>query len=81
MIKTILVPASGSDTDAVVFETALAAARPCRAHLAFFHVRVNSGDALRYTPHVAFARGKGLRNALQELRHVHDGVERCAQLV
>ena len=69
MIKTILVPASGSDTDAVVFETALAAARPCRAHLAFFHVRVNSGDALRYTPHAAFARGQGLRNALQELRH------------
>jgi hypothetical protein len=27
-IKTVLVPASGSDTDTVVFETALAAARP-----------------------------------------------------
>ncbi|HEY7662720.1 MAG TPA: universal stress protein [Xanthobacteraceae bacterium] len=73
MIKTVLVPASGSDTDAAVFETALAAARACRAHLEFFHLRVSSGEALRYTPHVAFARGKGLHNALQEL---HDDAER-----
>jgi nucleotide-binding universal stress UspA family protein len=67
MIKTILVPASGSDTDAVVFETALAAARPSRAHLEFFHLRVSSGAALQYTPHVGFARGKALHNVLQEL--------------
>jgi len=67
MIKTILVPASGSDTDAVVFDTALAAARPCRAHLEFFHLRVSSGAALRYTPHVGFARGKALHNVLQDL--------------
>ena len=79
MIRTILVPASGSDTDTVVFETVLAAARPCRAHLAFFHVRVNSGDALRYTPHAAFARGKGLRNALQELRHDAESRSEAAQ--
>jgi len=67
MIKTILVPASGSDTDAVVFDTALAAARPCRAHLEFFHLRVSSGAALPYTPHVGFARGKALHNVLQDL--------------
>ena len=48
MIRTILVPTSGSETDAVVFETALAAARPCQAHLEFFHVRVSAGEALRY---------------------------------
>ena len=46
MIRTILVPTSGSETDAVVFETALAAARPCQAHLEFFHVRVSAGEAL-----------------------------------
>jgi nucleotide-binding universal stress UspA family protein len=68
MIKTILVPTSGSETDAVVFETALAAARPCQAHLEFFHVRVSAGEALRYTPHASFARGKALRGALRELR-------------
>src|SRR5215467_3744865 len=67
MIRTILVPASGSETDEVVFETALVAARPCQAHLEFFHVRVSSGEALRYTPHASFSRGKALRGVLQEL--------------
>jgi nucleotide-binding universal stress UspA family protein len=64
MIKTILVPTGGSDTDFVVFETALAVAQLFRAHLEFFHVRVDAGEALRYSPHATFARGRGLRNAL-----------------
>lgn len=68
MIRTILVPTSGSDTDAVVFETALAAARPCQAHLEFFHVRVSAGEALRYSEHASFARGAALRSALRELK-------------
>jgi nucleotide-binding universal stress UspA family protein len=68
MIRTILVPTSGSETDAVVFETALAAARPCQAHLEFFHVRVSAGEALRYMPHASFARGKALRGVLRELK-------------
>jgi nucleotide-binding universal stress UspA family protein len=68
MIRTILVPTSGSETDAVIFETALAAARPCQAHLEFFHVRVSAGEALRYREHASFARGKALRSALQELK-------------
>jgi nucleotide-binding universal stress UspA family protein len=58
----------GSETDAVVFETALAAARPCQAHLKFFHVRVSAGEALRYREHASFARGKALRSALRELK-------------
>jgi RNA polymerase sigma factor (sigma-70 family) len=75
MIRTILVPASGSETDAIVFETALAAARPCQAHLEFFHVRVSSGEPLRYTPHASFARGKALRGVLQELKQ--ESQNRC----
>jgi hypothetical protein len=51
-----------------VFLNALVAARPCQAHLEFFHVRVSSGEALRYTPHASFARGKALRGVLQELK-------------
>jgi nucleotide-binding universal stress UspA family protein len=66
MIKTILVPTGGSDTDFVVFETALAVAQLFRAHLEFFHVRVDAGEALRYSPHATFARGRGLRNALDD---------------
>ena len=66
MIKTILVPTGGSDTDFVVFETALAVAQLFRAHLEFFHVRVDAGEALRYSPHATFARRPGLRNALDD---------------
>jgi nucleotide-binding universal stress UspA family protein len=39
MIKTILVPATGSDRDNAVFASALAIARGFAAHLEFLHVR------------------------------------------
>jgi nucleotide-binding universal stress UspA family protein len=68
MIKTILVPTGGSDTDFVVFETALAVAHLFGAHLEFFHVHVDVGEAIRYSLHARFARGPGLRNALDELK-------------
>ena len=66
-MKTILVPVGGSDTDEVVFETALTVARPLAAHLEFLHIRVGAGGAALHTPHVAFARGAALRNALDDL--------------
>ena len=42
MIKSILVPATGSDVDAGVFAAALAVARPFGAHLGFLHVRIDA---------------------------------------
>jgi nucleotide-binding universal stress UspA family protein len=39
MIKTILVPATGSDRDTAVFASALAVARVFAAHIEFLHVR------------------------------------------
>ena len=42
MIKTILVPATGSDTDDGVFTSALAVARAFDAHLDLLHVRVDA---------------------------------------
>jgi nucleotide-binding universal stress UspA family protein len=42
MIKTILVPATGSDTDDAVFMSALAVARAFEAHIDFLHVRVDA---------------------------------------
>src|SRR5260370_10416068 len=39
MIKTILVPATGSDADSTVFGSAYAVARAFAAHLDFLHVR------------------------------------------
>ncbi|HEX9534570.1 MAG TPA: universal stress protein [Stellaceae bacterium] len=42
MIKTILVPATGNQTDDAIFTSALAAARAFNAHLDFLHVRVDA---------------------------------------
>ncbi len=42
MIKTILVPATGNQTDDAVFTSALAAARAFDAHVDFLHVRVDA---------------------------------------
>jgi nucleotide-binding universal stress UspA family protein len=66
-MKTILVLTGGSDSDASVFETALAAARPFAAHLRFVHIRICSGQAAMYSPHVDFARGPALVDALSQL--------------
>jgi nucleotide-binding universal stress UspA family protein len=67
-MKTILVLAGGSETDKAVFDTALAAARPLIAHLDFLHIRIGPGEAARFTPHVDFAVGAGLRDALEQLQ-------------
>lgn len=66
-MKTILVPVGGSETDDAVFATALAAARPLGAHLEFLHIRVAPGEAAVYAPHVDFARGPALRDAISRL--------------
>ena len=70
MIKTILVPASGSEKDMVVFGTALTAAQIHDAHLAFYHLR--PPEALVHEPHTGFALGKALRNLLDDLVEVHN---------
>jgi nucleotide-binding universal stress UspA family protein len=46
MFKYILVPVTGSETDAPVFTTALAVARLSGAHLEFLHVRVDVQQTL-----------------------------------
>jgi nucleotide-binding universal stress UspA family protein len=66
-MKTILVPAAGSDTDPAVFATALAAAQPLGAHLEFLHLRLQPGDAAAFIPHVEFAQGAALRAAMHHL--------------
>ncbi len=46
MFKYILVPATGADSDAPVYATALAIARLCRSHLEFLHVRIDVRQTL-----------------------------------
>jgi nucleotide-binding universal stress UspA family protein len=80
MIKIILVPVGGSDSDPVVFETARVVAQPFAAHLDFFHVRVGVGEAAEHTPYMEFARGEALRSTLnllnEEASHRSVGAER-----
>lgn len=66
-MKSLLVPAGGSDSDIPVFETALAAARPVVGHLHFLHVHVGAGQAAVHIPHAAFARGSALVQVLETL--------------
>jgi nucleotide-binding universal stress UspA family protein len=72
MIKTILVPTSGSSTDDSVFTTALALARPLAAHLGFYHVRLTPGETAQRAPHVAFCMGAGLTSGLADLHEQED---------
>ena len=46
VFKYILVPATGADTDAPVFSTALAVARQSGSHLVFLHVRIDVQQVL-----------------------------------
>jgi nucleotide-binding universal stress UspA family protein len=66
-MKSFLVPIGGSNTDGAVLTTAFVAARPFAAHLQFLHVRVSADEAAQHTPHLDFAVGPALRDALQEL--------------
>jgi nucleotide-binding universal stress UspA family protein len=67
MPKSILVPTAGDEVDEVVFETALAAARPFAAHLEFLHVRSDVTEAARHAPHIGFVRGPAIAEALDGL--------------
>jgi nucleotide-binding universal stress UspA family protein len=68
MIKTIFVPASGSDADDRVFATALALARPLGAHLRFFHLRLTACEAAVRSRHVEFCAGPAINDALRHLK-------------
>src|SRR5579872_3886328 len=66
-MKNILALVGGSDLDDLVLDAAYAAARPLNAHVEFLHIHVGPGEAASWVPHVAFARGAALRDALQWL--------------
>ena len=66
-MKSILVLIGGGHRDQVVFQTALAAARPLSAHLDCLHIHVTAGQAARETA-VEFVRGPALQEALVELQ-------------
>lgn len=78
-MKTILVLTGGSETDASVMATAYAAATPLAAHLAFLHVRLSVGEAAAHMPHVDFAQGAALHEAMQQICSAAEGRSSAAQ--
>jgi nucleotide-binding universal stress UspA family protein len=79
MMKTILVPASGSSTDEPVFATAFAAAQALAAHLDFYHVRLSAGQAAARAPHAAFCVGAALPAMLQVLTEDTERLSKAAR--
>jgi nucleotide-binding universal stress UspA family protein len=79
-MKTILVLAGGTETDQAVFHAALAAAVPVSAHLEFLHIHVGSVQAAAFTPHVDYAQGAALSEALGSLRRKAEKRSRDAAL-
>ena len=67
IMKNILVLAGGGASDHAVFAAALGAAQPLGAHLEFFHVQVDPGEAVLWQPHAEFARGSAMREMMQRL--------------
>ena len=66
-MTTILVPTSGTQTDAGVFATALALARAVRAHLEFYHLRLDPCEAALRDPHAQFRIGPAISATLSSL--------------
>jgi nucleotide-binding universal stress UspA family protein len=79
-MKTILVPIGGSESDSVVIETALLAARSLSAHLEFLHLRIPPSEAARYTPHAEFVRGAAMSNLMDRLEAEQELRARMAAL-
>jgi nucleotide-binding universal stress UspA family protein len=67
MIKTVLIPISGRDSDTRVFSAALSVARPLAAHLRFLHVRLSACEAAIRTRHVEYCVGPAINSALHAL--------------
>jgi nucleotide-binding universal stress UspA family protein len=78
MIKTIFVPASGTETDVSVFAAALAAARPLGAHMDFYHVRLSACEAAIRSPHVQFCVGATISDALGQLEKRDENLSSAA---
>jgi nucleotide-binding universal stress UspA family protein len=79
MMKTFLVPASGSSTDEPVFATAFAAARALAAHLDFYHVRLSAGQAAARAPHAGFCVGAAVPAELQVITEDTKRLSRVAR--
>jgi nucleotide-binding universal stress UspA family protein len=79
MIKYIVVPATGTATDAPVFATALAVARLLPAHLEFLHVRVDVQSVLTAMAANDVSGGAGYDQMLGTLERDAEARQRAAE--
>jgi hypothetical protein len=75
-MRTILVLAGGRATDRVVFDTALAAAKPLGANLEFLHVRISPREAAASA--LGDLEDKAQKRASSALPHFEELCEREA---
>ena len=80
MLKFILVPATGADSDAPVFATALAVARLLGSHLEFLHVRIDVQQALMAMASADMGGGVGYGEILTSLEQDAAGRQKKAEL-
>lgn len=80
MFKYILVPATGLETDAAVFATALAVARLSGAHLEFLHVRVDVQKTLMLMAANDLSGGAGYDQIIELLEQDVAGRQQKAEL-
>jgi hypothetical protein len=66
-MKNILVLAGGGSSDEAVSGAALGVAERLGAHLEFFHVQIDPGEAALWQPRAAFSRGAAMREIVQRL--------------
>ena len=78
MFKHILVPATGFDSDAPVFATALLAARPSGAHLEFLHVRLDVTEIVVAMTSGGIGGGAALQGVVDRLEEEAKGQEQKA---
>ena len=78
MIKSILVPTSGTQTDDGVFAAALAVARPLAAHLDFYHLRLSAREAAVRSPHTQFCAPSVINDALDLLQRQEEHLSAVA---
>ena len=79
MIKYILVPATGSDTDQAVFRTALAVARPWAAHIVFLHTRIDAQQVLVAMAGADMGGGVGYSDIFDSLEQEAAAREKTAE--
>jgi nucleotide-binding universal stress UspA family protein len=78
MIKSILVPTSGTESDESVFRTASDVAHSLAAHLDFYHVRLSACEAAIRSPEVQFCVPSQLANVLDRLEQRADVLSKAS---